>query len=98
MKFGPDIARVASLIGDPARANILQALMGGQALTAGELAREAGVTAQTASSHLAKLEAGGLLACRRQGRHGYFTLAGPHVAEALEGLAELADATGCRRV
>ena len=98
MKFGPDIARVAALLGDPARANMLTALMGGQALTAGELAREAGVTPQTASSHLAKLEHGGLVACRRQGRHGYFTLAGPHVAETLEQLTELADRTGCQRV
>lgn len=98
MKFGPDIARVAALLGDPARANMLTALMGGQALTAGELAREAGVTAQTASSHLAKLEAGGLVTCRRQGRHGYFALAGEHVAETLEQLTELADRTGCRRV
>jgi DNA-binding transcriptional ArsR family regulator len=98
MKFGPDIARVAALIGDPARANMLQALMGGQALTAGELAREAGVTAQTASSHLSKLADGGLVTARRQGRHAYFALAGAEVAEALEGLTELADATGCRRV
>jgi DNA-binding transcriptional ArsR family regulator len=98
MKFGPDIARVAALMGDPARANMLTALMGGQALTAGELAREAGVTAQTASSHLSKLEAGGLVTRRKQGRHGYFALSGEHVAEALEQLTELADRTGCRRV
>lgn len=98
MKFGPDIARVAALMGDPARANMLTALMGGQALTAGELAREAGVTPQTASSHLSKLQAGGLVTCRRQGRHSYFALAGAHVAETLEQLTELADSTGCRRV
>jgi len=97
MKLGPDIARLAALIGDPARANMLQALSGGQALTAGELAREAGVTAQTASSHLAKLEAGGLLTRRRQGRHGYFALSGPDVAEALEQLTGLAERTGHRR-
>lgn len=98
MKFGPDIARVAALLGDPARANMLTALMGGQALTAGELAREAGVTPQTASSHLAKLQTGGLVTCRRQGRYGYFALAGAHVAETLEQLTELADRTGCQRV
>src|SRR5215469_17859077 len=57
MKAGPDIAVVASLMGDPARANMLTALMTGRALTASELAQEAGVTPQTASSHLAKLEA-----------------------------------------
>ena len=61
MKLGPDITIVASLVGDPARANMLTALMSGQALTATELAQEAGVTPQTASSHLAKLEAGGLV-------------------------------------
>ena len=54
MKVGPDIATIGALVGDPARANMLTALLGGQALTAGELAREAGVTAQTASSHLSQ--------------------------------------------
>ena len=71
MKAGPDIAMVASLVGDPARANMLTALMTGRALTASELAQEAGITPQTASSHLAKLEAGGLveppLQVRKQG-------------------------------
>ena len=56
MKAGPDIARVAALIGDPARANMLSALMSGRALTASELAAEAGIAPPTASSHLAKLE------------------------------------------
>src|ERR1700761_7269306 len=60
MKAGPDITIIASLVGDPARANMLTALMSGRALTASELAQEAGVTPQTASSHLSKLEAGGL--------------------------------------
>ncbi|MGB3314543.1 MAG: winged helix-turn-helix domain-containing protein, partial [Albidovulum sp.] len=71
MKEGPDIARIAALIGDPARANILTALMSGKALTATELAREAGVTLQTASGHLAKLERGGLTQVLKQGRHKY---------------------------
>ena len=70
MKLGPDISRLAALIGDPARANMISALMGGCALTAGELAQEAGVTPQTASSHLAKLADGGLVVPRRQGRPG----------------------------
>ncbi|HEY1960979.1 MAG TPA: helix-turn-helix domain-containing protein, partial [Rhizomicrobium sp.] len=61
MKEGPSIAPIAALAGDPARANMLSALMGGKALTASELANEAGVTAQTASAHLAKLETGGLI-------------------------------------
>ncbi|MBX9821961.1 MAG: helix-turn-helix domain-containing protein, partial [Afipia birgiae] len=55
MKAGPDMAMIASLVGDPARSNMLTALMSGRALTATELAQEAGITPQTASSHLAKL-------------------------------------------
>jgi len=97
MKLGPDITRIAALLGDPARANMLSALMGGQALTAGELAREAGVTPQTASAHLAKLEAGGLLTRRRQGRHNYFALAGHEVATVMEQLALLAGRAGHMR-
>ena len=97
MKAGPDIATVAALLGDPARANMLTALIGGTALTAGELAREGGVTAQTASSHLARLAAGGLVTVRRQGRHAYYALSGPDVARVLEGLMGLAQRTGHRR-
>lgn len=97
MKVGPDIALVAALLGDPARANMLTALLAGQALTAGELAREAGVTPQTASSHLARLEAGGLIAGRKQGRHSYFVLSGDDVAGVLEGLMNLAARTGHAR-
>lgn len=94
MKEGPDIARVATLIGDPARANMLTALMAGKALTASELAREAGIGAPTASSHLAKLESGGLVVQRRQGRHKYVALAGDEVARVLEALMGLAAGTG----
>lgn len=94
MKDGPDIAHIAALIGDPARANILTALMSGKALTAGELAREAGITPQTASSHLKKLLDGDLLRLRGQGRHRYYTLSGEDVAETLEGLMGLAAGRG----
>lgn len=94
MKHGPDIARIAALIGDPARANILTALMSGRALTATELAAEAGVTPQTASAHLAKLQAGGLLSLRKQGRHKYAALAGAEVASLLESLMGLAAKSG----
>ena len=97
MRDGPDIARIGALLGDPARTNMLTALMSGQALTAGELAREAGVTAQTASSHLAKLADGGLITPRRQGRCIYFALASGEVAELMESLAGLAEAAGHRR-
>lgn len=94
MKEGPDISRIAALIGDPARANILTALMSGKALTASELAAEAGVSLPTASSHLAKLEAGGLIQCRKSGRHKYFTLAGDDVGHALEALMGIAAGAG----
>ena len=94
MKDGPDIAPLASLIGDPARANMLTALLSGTALTASELAAEAGIGAATASSHLAKLEAGGLILRRAQGRHRYFALAGDGVGRALEALLGLAAQTG----
>ena len=98
MKAGPDIAMVASLVGDPARANMLTALMSGKALTASELAQEAGITPQTASSHLAKLEAGGLVEPEKQGRHRYYRLTDPDVAGVLEGLAGLAARAGHMRV
>ena len=84
MKEGPDITNVAALIGDPARANMLSALMSGLALTAGELAREAHVTAPTASAHLAKLRNANLVTMVVQGRHRYFRLAGSDVAAALD--------------
>lgn len=94
MKEGPDIARIAALIGDPARANILTALMSGKALTASELAAEAGVSLPTASSHLRKLEEGGLIGLRKSGRHRYFTLASDEVAKVLEALMGLAAGAG----
>lgn len=98
MKAGPDIAMVASLVGDPARANMLTALLSGRALTASELAQEAGITPQTASSHLSKLETGGLIEPEKQGRHRYYRLTGTDVAGVLEGLAGLAARAGHMRV
>jgi len=86
----PDIARVASLVGEPARGRMLTALMEGRALTATELALEAGVAPSTASSHLEKLSAAGLVTLARQGRHRYFRISGPEVAAALEGLMAIA--------
>ncbi len=94
MKEGPDISRIAALIGDPARANILTALMAGKALTATELAAEAGVTPQTASAHLAKLGDGALVTVRKSGRHKYFTLHSAEVGHALEALMGLAAGAG----
>jgi len=94
MKEGPSLAPIAALAGDPARANMLAALLAGKALTASELAGEAGISAQTASSHLAKLEAGGLIAGVKQGRHRYFRLAGADVAEMLEKMMGVAARAG----
>ncbi len=76
---------------------MLTALMSGKALTVSELAEEAGVTIQTASSHLAKLQEGGLLRPRKQGRHKYVALAGDEVARVLEGLMGLAAGSGHMR-
>ena len=97
MKDGPDFTRIASLIGDPARANMLTALMSGKALTATELSQEAGVTLQTASSHLKQLAEGGLLELRKQGRHRYYSLASDDVAQLLENLMGLAAGAGHTR-
>ena len=83
----PSTAIAAALIGVPARANILGALMDGRALTASELAYHAGVSPQTTSSHLAKLAEAKLVAVEKQGRHRYYRLAGAAVAESLELLA-----------
>src|SRR3954471_5114988 len=98
MNDGPRIASIAALIGDPGRANMVTALMDGRALTASELGGAAGVTLQTASGHLSRLVEAGLLAVRKQGRHRYFSLSGPDVAEALEALMGLAQRTGAVRV
>jgi DNA-binding transcriptional ArsR family regulator len=89
MIINTNFASPAALIGDPVRALMLNALLDGRALPAGELAFAAGVTPQTASSHLNKLVSGGLFAVETEGRHRYFRLAGPHVAEALERLAAI---------
>lgn len=97
MKEGPDIAQIGALIGDPARANMLTALMGGQALTASELAGAAGVTLQTASTHLSRLEGGGLVAQRKQGRHRYFALADDGVGLLLENIMGFAADRGLMR-
>lgn len=94
MKEGPTIAAIAALLGDPGRANMLAALMHGRALTATELANEAGVTPQTASGHLALMLDGGLLLVRRQGRHRYYRLFGTDVAAVIEGLMTLAGRAG----
>src|SRR5476651_1456408 len=84
------LAEIGALIGDGARANMMVALMGGQALTASELAYRAGVTAQTTSGHLSKLAEAGLLSLARHGRHRYFRLASPLVGRMLESMMAVA--------
>jgi DNA-binding transcriptional ArsR family regulator len=82
-----DVVPIAALIADAARSSMLWALSDGRALTAGELARIAGVTPATASEHLAKLMAGGLVTGERHGRHRYYRLIAPEVVAAMEALA-----------
>lgn len=82
--------RIAALIGDRARVDMLTALMAGRALTATELADHAGVARPTASAHLAALTGAGLLEVEKQGRHRYFRLANEDVAGLLEGLMGVA--------
>lgn len=89
----PDIPRVANLLADPARARILWTLIDGTTRPAGELAYAANISAQSASAHLAKLVAGGLLAAEAQGRHRYFRIASAEVAGVIESMASLSAAT-----
>lgn len=84
-----DFAPVAALLADRARAAMLTALLDGRPLAAGELARAAGVSAQTASAHLARLLDGGLVTVVRQGRHRYYRLRGADVAQVIEALSHL---------
>ncbi|MHB1510893.1 MAG: ArsR/SmtB family transcription factor [Acidimicrobiales bacterium] len=90
-----DIAPVAALMGGPARAAVLMALLDGRALAASTLAAEAGVAASTLSAHLARLVEGGLVSVEASGRHRYFRITRPEVADAVEALASLAP---CRPV
>lgn len=94
---GPKIAEVGFLIGDPARATMLAALLDGRALTASELACTAGVAPQTASGHLARLRDAELLAVTPQGRHRYYRLATKEVAQLLEAIMVAAQATPARQ-
>jgi DNA-binding transcriptional ArsR family regulator len=98
MSDGPNIARIATLVGDAARAEMLSALMGGQALTATELADVAHVTKQTASAHLSKLVDAELVGVEAQGRHRYFRLADDDVARLLENLMGVAYRAGAMRL
>lgn len=85
-----DIAAAATLVGQPGRATMLSALAGGRARSASQLAAEAGLSPPATSAHLAKLTQGGLVTAERLGRHRYFSLAGPEVADLVEALARVA--------
>ena len=90
----PRFARIAASIGDPTRARMLAALLGGEQLPAGDIARMAGVNASTASEHLAKLVHEGLVVVEPRGRHRYFRVADADVARALEALSLVAERSG----
>ena len=90
MITGPIIAEIAALVGDPARATMVAALLDGRALTASELALAARITPQTASTHLAKLTEAGVLSVVRNGRHRHFRLASPTVADMIDGIVAVA--------
>jgi DNA-binding transcriptional ArsR family regulator len=94
--YDTDLAQPAALIADPTRAAMLHALLAGRPLAAGELARLAGVSAATASFHLAKLREGNMIEMARQGRHRYYRLAGHEVAAALEALGLISPALPVR--
>lgn len=97
MSYGTNIAEIAALVGDPARANMLTALMDGRALTASELAYVAGIVASTASGHLGKLLEANLINVLQQGRHRYYRLASPLVGSMLESLMAVAAIEGPKR-
>ena len=90
MSRNTGVAEIGALIGDPARANMIAALMAGRALTATELAHAAGVSRQTTSSHLAKLTQAGWLEVEKQGRHRYYRLGSAHVAQMVEAVMVVA--------
>ena len=92
-EYGPDVCAIGSLIGEPVRARILFALLDGREISASELASRAGASPQSASGHLAKLVAGGLLDARAAGRQRLFRLASPRIANAIETLASIAPQT-----
>lgn len=92
MSGADGLAAIAALLGEPARARMVEALMDGRAWTATELALEAGVAPSTASAHLQRLRDGGLVSLLRQGRHRYFAISDPGVARAVEGLMGLSAA------
>ena len=84
------MAEIAAFVGEPARATMLSSLLDGRALTASELAYATRISRQTASTHLAKMTEAGLISAIRDGRHRYFCIASPSVAEMLHGIVAVA--------
>lgn len=97
MNMSLNFSNTALSFADPARAAMLTALLDGRALPAGELAYAARVTAQTTSSCLAEMLAGGLISVETQGRHRYYRLAGPDVIHSIERLAAVWPGATVRR-
>lgn len=98
MELHKDIAKMASLIGDNSRAKMLTLLMAGKALTAGELARGAEISAQTASNHLLKLTEANIIQCRTFGRYRYYSLSSNELASLLESMGVIADTLSSDKV
>lgn len=90
MHAEPDLAAAAALVGEPARAEVVLAVLADGPLTASDLAARAGIARSTASGHLGRLVEGGFLVVERRGRNRYYALAGAEVAEAVEALARIA--------
>jgi DNA-binding transcriptional ArsR family regulator len=90
MVAAANLVEVAALVGDTARATMLNALMGGQSLTATELAYCAHISRSTASGHLRKLVAARLLTVSRQRRFSYYRIASPLIATMLESMKVVA--------
>ncbi len=95
--YFPGLSRIGALLADPGRAAMLWALMDGSARPAGELTLIAGLSPSSASGHLAKLTEGGLLTLEVRGRHRYYRIATPEVADSLEALANIAQASAPQR-
>jgi DNA-binding transcriptional ArsR family regulator len=83
------LASTAALVADPARAAMLTSLLDGRSSPAGELARIANVSPQSASMHLSQLVDGGFLKVSQQGRHRYYRIAKPEVAHVIESLGAI---------
>ena len=96
MKTQPHLDELGRLVGDPSRAAMLTALMDGRAWTGRELAVYAHITPSTASSHLGRLVRGSLVSAIAQGRHCYYRIATPAIAQALESLMVLAPVAAAR--